>query len=96
MLVLTYELQIQTREYMISSKMKFLSAATVVASLIAVQALAATVQMQAPTTNQGDRSPGTVPATNPGQNNHFQQHGVLACGEISYPECEKLKSMLPL
>ena len=40
-------------------------------------------------------SDGKVIGADPGQNIRSQRHGILACGEINYSDCETLKMMLP-
>jgi hypothetical protein len=80
---------------MIARKMKLLSAAVCAAALIATPALARMVHARAPAANQAHGSDGKVIGADPGQNIRSQRHGILACGEINYSDCETLKMMLP-
>ena len=71
----------------------FVGAAVLIAT--ATPALARMVHARAPAANQAHGSDGKVIGADPGQNIRSQRHGILACGEINYSDCETLKMMLP-
>jgi hypothetical protein len=79
---------------MISGKMKFVSAAVAVAALIATVSVARTVHTRVAVA--GAQAPhGSAVSASRGEIMHAPLHGSIACGALSYSECERLEMLLP-
>src|SRR5262249_4284127 len=79
---------------MISRKIRFITAATVLALLASV-AVARTVHTHAPTTASQATS-GKVTGTPTNQSASPHRHGVIVCGMANDSDCEKLEMLLPM
>ena len=80
---------------MTSRKMKLLSAAVGVVTLIGALALARTVHTHPAPTHQAYGSDGKVIGADPDQNIGSSRHGIMTCSmAISPSDCEKM--MLPI
>jgi hypothetical protein len=78
---------------MISRKIRFITAAAVLALLASV-AVARTVHTHAPTTASHATS-GKVTGI-PNQSASPHRHGVIVCGMANDSDCEKLEMQLPM
>ncbi len=78
-----------------TSNAKFLSAGVIAAALVATVAIARTV-------HTGPAAAGSEPARHStmsaaaGVMARSPLHGTIACGSMSYTDCEKLEQMLPM
>ena len=79
---------------MISRKIRFITAAAVLALLASV-AVARTVHTHAPTTASHATS-GKVTGTPTNQSASPHRHGVIVCGMANDSDCEKLEMQLPM
>jgi len=79
---------------MISRKIRFITAATVLALLASV-AVARTVHTHAPTASQAT-SGKVVTGTPTNQSASPHRHGVIVCGMANDSDCEKLEMLLPM
>jgi predicted lysophospholipase L1 biosynthesis ABC-type transport system permease subunit len=80
---------------MISRTTKFLSTTAITAALIATVAVARTVHTR---TTAADARPAHTCAMGaaPGGMTRPALNGFLACGKMSYFDCEKIETLLPM
>jgi hypothetical protein len=80
---------------MITRTMKIVSAAVIAAALIGTVAVSRTVQTRLAA---ADAQPAHDSATGavPGATTRPALNGFIACGRLSYSDCEKLETMLPM
>ncbi len=78
-----------------SRRMKFLSAAVIAATLIATVAIARTIHTHAAAAG-AQPSHGSAMRAAPGEMARSPRHGNIACGTMSYSDCEKLEMLLPM
>jgi hypothetical protein len=74
---------------------KFLSAAVIAAALIATVAIARTAHTHLAAAGAEPAHRGAVGAA-AGEIAHSPRHGNIACGTMSYSDCDKLEQMLPM
>lgn len=80
---------------MISRKTKFFSAAAMAAVLIVTVAVARTVHTHAAAAGV-QPAHGSAMGAAPGKMARSPLHGSIACGTMSYSDCDKLEQMLPM
>jgi len=80
---------------MISRKIRLLSAAAVVAALIATVAVARTVHTHVVPANPPVTT-GKVTGTPPAQAVPARRHGIIVCGMALDGDCEKIETLLPM
>ena len=78
-----------------SRKTRFFSAAVIAAALIATVAIARTVHTRAATAG-AQPSHGSAIGAAPGEMARSPLHGSIACGTMSFADCEQLEQMLPM
>ena len=80
---------------MISRTTKFLSAAAITAALIATVAVARTVHTRLATADARPAQDSAMGAA-PGDMTQAPLNGFIACGTLSYSDCAKIETMLPM
>ena len=78
-----------------TSNAKILSAAVIAAALIATVAVARTVHTHVAAAG-GEPVHTSAMRAGPGVVARSPLHATIACGSMSYTECEKLEQMLPM
>jgi len=78
-----------------SHTMKILSTAVIAAALIATVAIARTVHTHVAAAGAEPSQTGAMSAGR-GDIMRSPLHGNIACGAMSYSECERLEEMLPM
>jgi hypothetical protein len=74
---------------------KILSAAVIAAALVATVAIARTVHTRVPASADAPAQHSAMSSGN-GTAARAPLHGSVACGGMSYHECQKLELMLPM
>ncbi len=74
---------------------KFLSAAVISAALIATVAIARTVHTHGSAAGAPPAQHSVLGAW-PGEMARAPLHGSIACGTMSYADCQRLEEMLPM
>jgi len=80
---------------MITRTMKILSAAVITAALIGTVAVSRTVHTRLAAADAQPAHDSAMGAA-PGAMTRPVLNGYIACGRLSYSDCEKLETMLPM